>query len=78
MEERAEIIEMTADIVSAYVGNNEVNATDLPTLIRTLAGTTGLMLTGDPILVGRDSDVDRRVRVLEQLWLHALWGGGSR
>lgn len=48
---------------------------DLPTLIRTLAGTTALMLTGDPILAGRDSDRDRRVRVLERLWLHALWGG---
>jgi predicted transcriptional regulator len=34
MEERAEIIEMTADIVSAYVGNNEVGAAELPTLIQ--------------------------------------------
>jgi AcrR family transcriptional regulator len=51
---------------------------DIPTLVRTLAGTTALMLTGDPILVGRDGDVDRRVRVLEQLWLHALWGGVQR
>ena len=35
------------------------------------------MLTGDPLLVGgRDGDVERRVRVLEQLWLNALWGGG--
>ena len=34
MEERAEIIEMTADIVSAYVGNNAVAADDLPTLIQ--------------------------------------------
>ena len=48
---------------------------DLPTLIRTLAGTTALMLTGDPVLVGRDGDRERRVRLLEQLWLHALWGG---
>jgi hypothetical protein len=40
-----------------------------------LAGTTALMLTGDPILTGSDSDRDRRVRVLEKLWLHALWGG---
>ena len=48
---------------------------DLPTLIRTLAGTTALMLTGDPMFVGRDDDLERRVRVLEQLWLHALWGG---
>jgi AcrR family transcriptional regulator len=51
---------------------------DLPTLIRTLAGTTALMLTGDPLLVGRDNDVERRVRVLEHMWLNALWGGGSR
>jgi AcrR family transcriptional regulator len=51
---------------------------DIPTLVRTLAGTTALMLTGDPILVGRDGDVERRVRVLEQLWLHALWGGAQR
>lgn len=51
---------------------------DLPTLIRTLAGTTALMLTGDPLLAGRDNDIERRVRVLEQMWLNALWGGGSR
>ena len=50
---------------------------DIPTLVRTLAGTTSLTLTGDPLLVGPDSDVDRRVRVLEQLWLVALWGGNS-
>lgn len=48
---------------------------DLPTLIRTLAGTTALMLTGDSILVGRDGDRERRVRLLEQLWLHSLWSG---
>jgi AcrR family transcriptional regulator len=51
---------------------------DIPTLVRTLAGTTSLMLTGDPLLVGREGDVERRVRVLEQLWLNALWGGGRR
>lgn len=51
---------------------------DIPTLVRTLAGTTSLMLTGDPLLVGpqgQHGDVERRVRVLERLWLHALWGG---
>lgn len=51
---------------------------DIPTLVRTLAGTTALTLTGDPILVGRDDDVERRVRVLEQLWLNSLWGGGQK
>lgn len=52
---------------------------DIPTLIRTLAGTTALVLTGDPVLVGGQGvhgDRGRRVRVLEKLWLHSLWGGG--
>ena len=42
MDDRAETIEMTADVVSAYVGNNSVAAADLPALIqsvhRALAG----------------------------------------
>jgi len=42
MDEKSEIIEMTADIVSAYVGNNSVAPADLPNLIqsvhRALAG----------------------------------------
>ena len=42
MDEKSEVIEMTADIVSAYVGNNSVTAADLPSLIqsvhRALAG----------------------------------------
>jgi predicted transcriptional regulator len=45
MDEKSEIIEMTADIVSAYVGNNSVSAADLPSLIqsvhRALAGVSG-------------------------------------
>ena len=44
MDEKTEVIEMTADIVSAYVGNNTVAAADLPGLIqsvhRALAGIT--------------------------------------
>ena len=36
MEERAEIIAMTADIVSAYVGANSLPASDLPTLIQSV------------------------------------------
>src|SRR5690242_6051001 len=44
MEEKSEVIEMTADIVSAYVGNNTVAAADLPGLIqsvhRALAGVS--------------------------------------
>jgi predicted transcriptional regulator len=44
MDDKSEIIEMTADIVSAYVGNNSVSAPDLPSLIqsvhRALSGVT--------------------------------------
>ena len=34
MQNKIEIIDMTADIVSAYVGNNTVGASDLPDLIQ--------------------------------------------
>jgi predicted transcriptional regulator len=44
MDDKSEIIEMTADIVSAYVGNNSVSAGELPSLIqsvhRALAGVS--------------------------------------
>ncbi|MGZ3367035.1 MAG: MucR family transcriptional regulator, partial [Caulobacteraceae bacterium] len=46
MEERAEIIEMTADIVSAYVGNNSVAATDLPSLIQSVHRALSGVSTG--------------------------------
>ena len=44
MEDRLEIIEMTAEIVSAFVSNNSVPSTELPSLIqnvhRALSGVT--------------------------------------
>ena len=44
MDDKSEIIEMTADIVAAYVGHNSVAAGDLPSLIqsvhRALAGVS--------------------------------------
>ena len=36
MDDNSEIIEMTADIVSAYVGNNSVSANELPSLIQSV------------------------------------------
>jgi predicted transcriptional regulator len=36
MEEKSELIEMTADIVSAYVGNNSVATSELPALIQSI------------------------------------------
>jgi len=45
MEEKSEIIEMTAEIVASYVENNTVSAADLPGLIqsvhRALSSITG-------------------------------------
>lgn len=73
------VLHQIVGIVEAEMRAGTANpiSDDIPTLVRTLAGTTALTLTGDPILVGRDGDVDRRVRVLEQLWLNALWGGSA-
>src|SRR5437763_12284018 len=39
MAEKSEIIEMTADIVSAYVANNSVSAAELPGLIQSIHHT---------------------------------------
>ena len=36
MEDKPELLEMTADIVSAYVGNNSVSAETLPSLIASI------------------------------------------
>ncbi|MEJ6788729.1 MucR family transcriptional regulator [Brevundimonas sp. BR2-1] len=36
MEDNAQLLEMTADIVSAYVGNNTVQATEVPGLISSI------------------------------------------
>jgi hypothetical protein len=77
------VLRQILNVVDAEVksGTAQPISEDLPTLIRTLAGTTALVLTGDPLLVGRDNDLEdleRRVRVLEQLWLNALWGGPVR
>jgi predicted transcriptional regulator len=50
MEDRAEIIEMTADIVSAYVGNNEVGAADLPMLIHAVhSALKGVSSAPEPV-----------------------------
>jgi AcrR family transcriptional regulator len=50
---------------------------DIPALVRSLAVTTAMMLSGDTTYLGADRDLQRGVRVLEQLWLSALWGGST-
>ncbi|HUE34622.1 MAG TPA: TetR/AcrR family transcriptional regulator [Mycobacterium sp.] len=79
VEEQFEVVlRQLVAIVEAEMRAGTANpiSDDIPTLVRTLAGTTALTLTGDPILAGRDGDVDRRVRVLAQLWLNSLWSRG--
>ncbi|WP_269713987.1 MucR family transcriptional regulator [Caulobacter sp. NIBR2454] len=52
MDDKAEIIEMTADIVSAYVGNNSVSASDLPALIQSIHRAIAEIATGaEPVEV---------------------------
>ena len=52
MDEKSEIIEMTADIVSAYVGNNSVSAADLPSLIQSVhRALSGVTAAAEPVEV---------------------------
>ena len=47
-EDQNNVIEMAAEIVSAYVGNNSVSATDLPNLIQKVhAALKGVSTNGD-------------------------------
>lgn len=46
MTEKSEFIELTADIVAAYVGNNAVSAADLPNLIRSIHTAISGISTG--------------------------------
>ncbi|HEY3814965.1 MAG TPA: MucR family transcriptional regulator [Caulobacteraceae bacterium] len=46
MDDKAEIIEMTADIVSAYVGNNSVSSSDLPNLIQSVHRALSAVTSG--------------------------------
>jgi len=51
MDEKSELIAMTADIVSAYLGANEVAAAELPSLIHAVHGAlTSLDGAAAPVL----------------------------
>jgi len=52
MDEKSEILEMTADIVSAYVGNNTIATSDLPNLIQNIhRALTGISGGAEPVEV---------------------------
>lgn len=48
---------------------------DIPALVRTLVGTTSLMLSGDATFFGPGIEAQRVLEILERLWFNALWCG---
>lgn len=73
------VIDQIVSIVDAEIaaGTAHPISDDVPALVRMLGATTAMMLSGDVTFLGADRDVERGVRVLEQLWLNSLWGGGQ-
>ena len=67
MDDKSEIIEMTADIVSAHVSNNSVSTGELPGLISSvfasLAGLGISLLPEDEVMAHMEAG--RLVRVLQ-------------
>ena len=72
----ATVVDQIVTIVRAEMeaGTAQPISDDVPALIQTLGATTVMMLSGDSTFLV-DGDVERGVRVLEQLWLTSLWGG---
>lgn len=70
------VIDQIVPIVEAEVRNGaaEPIIDDIRGLLRTLCAATALTLSGESLFTGPDRDLPRAVRVLEKLWLHALWG----
>ncbi|WP_307856840.1 TetR/AcrR family transcriptional regulator [Mycolicibacter acidiphilus] len=73
------VIDQIVGIVNAEVaaGTAHPISDDMPALVRTLAVTTTVVLSGDSAYLGPDGDVQRSIAVLEALWLRALWGGAD-
>src|SRR6202035_4230210 len=69
--------ETPAAFATRMVGSARPISEDIPALVRTLGVTTAMMLSGDTSYLEPDRDLQRGVRVLEQLWLAGLWGGSA-
>ncbi|MCV7424834.1 TetR/AcrR family transcriptional regulator [Mycobacterium yunnanensis] len=78
-QQMASVVDQIVKIVEdeATAGTAHPISDDVPTLVRTLAATTGATLSGDSSFVGGHRDMSRAVAVLERLWLYSLWGGGT-
>ena len=70
------VIEKIVAVVKQDAGARPITD-DVPALVRMLTATTAMTLSRDSAFVGRRTEAGRAVEVLEQLWLHALWGGGN-
>lgn len=70
------VIDQIVLIVEAEIagGTADPITPDVRGLVRTLSATTALTLSGESMFTGPDRDLARAVAVLENLWLHALWG----
>lgn len=71
------VIDQIVPIVEAEIRNRTADpiSDDIRGLVRILTATTALTLSGETAFVGPDRNLDQAVRILEKLWLHALWGG---
>ncbi len=71
------VIDQIVPIVEAEISNGTADpiSDDIRGLVRILTATTALTLSGETAFVGPDRNLDQAVRILEKLWLHALWGG---
>lgn len=74
------VIDQIVPIVEAEIRNGTADpvTSDVRGLVRTLSAATAMTLSGESMFVGPDRDIDAAVNVLENLWLHALWGGRAR
>ncbi|WP_167104170.1 TetR/AcrR family transcriptional regulator [Mycobacterium sp. DL592] len=71
------VVAQIVPIVEAEIRNGTADpiTDDIYGLVRTLVATTGLTLSGETAFLGPERDMDAAVRILEKLWLRALWGG---
>ncbi|HEY5115639.1 MAG TPA: TetR/AcrR family transcriptional regulator [Nakamurella sp.] len=71
------VVAQIVPIVEAEIRNGTADpiTDDIYGLVRTLAATTAFTLSGESAFLGPGRDMDAAVRILEKLWLRALWGG---
>lgn len=71
------VIDQIVPIVESEMRNGTADpiSADVRALVRTLCAATAMTLSGESLFLGPGGDLEQAVGVLEQLWLHSLWGG---